>query len=44
VSPADVCYTILDTLGIDPRKQLKTPDGRPLEVLDSGELVKELWG
>ncbi len=43
VSPADVCYTVLDTLGIDPRKQLKTPDGRPIEVLDSGELVKELF-
>jgi Protein of unknown function (DUF1501) len=43
VSPADVCYTILDSLGIDPRKQLSTPDGRPLEVLDSGELVKELF-
>ncbi len=44
VSPADVCYTVLDSLGIDPRKQLKTPDGRPLEVLDQGELVNELWG
>jgi hypothetical protein len=43
VSPADVCFTVLDSLGIDPRKQLSTPDGRPLEVLDSGELVKELW-
>jgi len=43
VSPADVCYTVLDSLGIDPRKQLTTPDGRPIEVLDSGELVKELF-
>ena len=43
VSPADVCYTILDSLGIDPRKQLSTPDGRPMEVLDQGELVKELF-
>ena len=43
VSPADVCSTVLDTLGIDPRKQLVTPDGRPIEVLDSGELVKELF-
>jgi uncharacterized protein (DUF1501 family) len=42
VAPADVCYTILDSLGIDPRKQLTTADGRPLEVLDGGELVKEL--
>src|SRR5258708_6475077 len=31
VGPADVAYTILDTLGIDPRKQLSAPDGRPVE-------------
>ncbi|MBX3401545.1 MAG: DUF1501 domain-containing protein [Gemmataceae bacterium] len=43
VSPADVAYTILDTLGIDPRKQLVAPDGRPIEALDSGETVKELF-
>ncbi|AWM41542.1 hypothetical protein GobsT_73990 [Gemmata obscuriglobus] len=43
VTPADVAYTILDTMGIDPRKQLTTPDGRPLEVLDQGETVKELF-
>lgn len=44
VAPADVCYTVLDALGIDPRKQLVTPDGRPIEVLDKGEAVTELWG
>jgi hypothetical protein len=43
VSPADVAYTILDTMGIDPRKQLKTPDGRPIEILDLGEPVKEMF-
>jgi hypothetical protein len=43
VSPADVAFTILDSLGIDPRKQLKTPDGRPIEILDEGETVKELF-
>ncbi len=43
VTPADVCYTILDTLGVDPRKQLVTPDGRPIEALDQGELVGELF-
>jgi Protein of unknown function (DUF1501) len=43
VSPADVAYTILDSLGIDPRKQLKTPDGRPVEILDQGDTVKELF-
>jgi hypothetical protein len=43
VAPADVAYTILDSLGIDPRKQLTTPDGRPIEVLDKGDCVKELF-
>jgi hypothetical protein len=43
VSPADVAYTMLDALGIDPRKQLKSPDGRPIEILDQGETVKELF-
>jgi hypothetical protein len=43
VSPADVAYTILDAMGIDPRKQLKTPDGRPIEILDQGETVKEMF-
>jgi hypothetical protein len=43
VSPADVAYTILDSLGIDPRAQLRAPDGRPIEILDQGETVKELF-
>ena len=43
VGPADVAYTILDSLGIDPRKQLRAPDGRPIEILDQGETVKELF-
>jgi hypothetical protein len=43
VTPADVAYTILDALGIDPRKHLTTPDGRPIEILDQGDAVKELF-
>ena len=43
VAPADVAYTMLDALGIDPRKHLHTPDGRPVEVLDAGEPVRELF-
>jgi Protein of unknown function (DUF1501) len=43
VGPADVAYTVFDSLGIDPRKQLVAPDGRPIEILDQGELVKELF-
>lgn len=43
VSPADVCYTVYDSLGIDPRKQLFTPEGRPVEILDQGSLIRELY-
>ena len=43
VAPADVACTIFDSLGIDPRKQIVTPDGRPIEVLDKGETIKELF-
>jgi Protein of unknown function (DUF1501) len=43
VAPADVACTIYESLGIDPRKQLVAPDGRPIEILDAGENVKELF-
>ena len=43
VGPADVAATLLDSLGIDPRRQITTPDGRPLEILDQGEVVGELF-
>jgi hypothetical protein len=43
VAPADVAYTVLNALGIDPRKQLQTPDGRPVEILDQGRLIEELY-
>ena len=43
VAPADVAYTVFDSLGIDPRKQLIAPDGRPVEILDQGETIAELF-
>ncbi len=43
VSPADVACTVYEALGIDPRKQLVAPDGRPIEILDQGENIKELF-
>ncbi len=42
VSPADVSYTIYESLGIDPRKHLHMPDGRPVEILDTGATVQEM--
>jgi hypothetical protein len=43
VGPADVAYTVYEAVGIDPRKQLRTPEGRPVEILDQGETVRELF-
>jgi uncharacterized protein (DUF1501 family) len=44
IAPADVACTVYEALGIDPRKLLFTPDGRPLEILDGGAAVHELYG
>ena len=43
VRPADVACTVYEALGIDPHKMLRAPDGRPIEVLDEGENIKELY-
>ena len=43
VAPADVCCTVYAALGIDPRKHLHTPDGRPLAILDQGEVIHEVF-
>src|SRR6185503_7190957 len=43
VAPADVAFTIFDSLGIDPHQQLAAPDGRPIAILDQGEPVNELF-
>lgn len=43
IRPADVAYTIYAALGIDPRKQIRTPEGRPVEILDQGALIGDLY-
>ncbi len=43
VRPADVCYTVYEALGIDQKKRLLTPEGRPVEILDEGSTVRELY-
>ncbi len=43
VAPADVACTVYQALGIDPRKMLPSPDGRPISILDVGETIKELY-
>jgi hypothetical protein len=43
VRPADVCWTVYDALGIDPTKELRTPEGRPIQILGEGAPVTELY-
>jgi uncharacterized protein (DUF1501 family) len=43
VAPADVACTVYEALGIDPRNMLPSPDGRPIQILDAGETIKELY-
>jgi uncharacterized protein (DUF1501 family) len=43
VRPADVAFTVYSALGINPRKQIHTPEGRPLEILNEGSLIEELY-
>lgn len=42
-SPQDVLATIYDHLGVDMKKHYRTPAGRPVAVLPSGEPVHELF-
>ena len=43
VRPADVGWTLFEALGIDPSKELLTPEGRPVSILSEGGLVRELY-
>lgn len=43
VRPADVAWTIYDSLGIDPSKEIVTPEGRPVSILAEGSVVNELF-
>lgn len=43
VRPADVAWTVYESLGIDPAKELMTPEGRPVSILAEGATVTELF-
>ena len=43
VRPADVAWTVYESLGIDPAKELLTPEGRPVAILAEGATVSELF-
>jgi hypothetical protein len=34
---------VYEALGIDPRTILRTPEGRPVEILDQGGMIEELY-
>jgi hypothetical protein len=44
VSPGDVACSVFESVGIDPHKRLVAPDGRPQEVIDQGNAIRELYG
>jgi len=43
VRPEDLAWTMLELLGIDPRKEYRTPDGRPMKLLAEGRAVPGVW-
>jgi hypothetical protein len=43
VRPADVAWTVYEALGIDPAKELLTPEGRPVSILAEGATITELF-
>ena len=44
VSAEDLFVTYCHLLGIDPRAEYITADGRPIKLVDDGELIEELVG
>ena len=42
ISPKDIAATIYDFLGLDPFQEYPGPDGRPLKMLDAGNVIQEL--
>ncbi len=42
ITPADLTATIYRLLGIDPRTELHTSDGRPVRLVQDGQAIEEL--
>jgi hypothetical protein len=42
VAPQDLAFTILKLLGVNPGKELVTPSGRPVRILNDGSFISEL--
>jgi hypothetical protein len=44
VTPDDVSSTVFTQLGIDPKTELQTPTGRPIQLFREGKVVERLIG
>jgi hypothetical protein len=42
VGPADLAFTLLTLLGVDPARELVTPSGRPMKILSEGSFISGL--
>lgn len=42
VTPADLAYSIYSLLGIDPQRELRTSDGRPIPINQGGQMIRGL--
>lgn len=40
--PEDLAATIYSRMGIDPKEEFRTPEGRPVPVVNNGKLIQEL--
>ena len=40
--PEDLCSTVYHLMGINPRSEMHTPDGRPIMLTNNGRVIKEL--
>jgi hypothetical protein len=43
MSPDDVAASFYHSLGIDPRKEYRTPTGRPVAFVRNGTVIRELF-
>ena len=43
-TPADVAASVLQALGINPKKEYHTPTGRPVQIVHDGAPIEKLFG
>jgi uncharacterized protein (DUF1501 family) len=42
IGPEDLAATIHHQMGIDPDEQFLTPEGRPIKIVNEGQIIREL--